>query len=99
MKLTSLLAVLSLWCAPAATFAQENPTPPANTPDHSEGTKPHNRGSTGWGGGAREPEGKQATGSISSAPKPGEAAGQPPMASGVDLKGPPQQFPPNKTPE
>lgn len=99
MRLAALIAASVLTFASALALAQENPTPPANTPNHSEGTKPDNRGSTGWGGGAKEPEGKETTGSISASPKPGDASGQPPLASGVDLKGPPQQFPPNQTPE
>ena len=56
----------------------------------NSGTAPEGRGSTGWTGGNRGPTG---TGN------PEAAKGQPFMASGVDLKGPPQQFPPGQTPE
>jgi hypothetical protein len=56
----------------------------------NSGTAPEGRGSTGWTGGNR---GQTGTGN------PEAAKGQPFMASGVDLKGPPQQFPPGQTPE
>ena len=51
---------------------------------------PEGRGSTGWTGGNRGPTG---TGN------PETAKDQPFMASGVDLKGPSQQFPAGQTPE
>jgi hypothetical protein len=54
------------------------------------GAAPDGMGSTGWTGGNRVPSG---TGN------PEAAANQPLMASGVDLKGPPQQFPAGQTPE
>jgi len=54
------------------------------------GTAPEGRGSTGWTGGNRGQTGTA---------DPDAAANQPFMASGVDLKGPPQQFPAGQTPE
>lgn len=56
----------------------------------SSGTAPEGRGSTGWTGGSRDQTG---TGN------PEAAADQPFMATGVDLKGPPRQFPAGQTPE
>jgi hypothetical protein len=56
----------------------------------NSGTAAEGRGSTGWTGGNRGPTG---------AVNPEAAKGQPFMASGLDLKGPPQQFPPGQTPE
>jgi hypothetical protein len=54
------------------------------------GTAPEGRGSTGWTGGNRGPGGID---------NPEAAKDQPFMASGVDLKGPPQQFAAGQTPE
>jgi hypothetical protein len=56
----------------------------------NSGTAPDGMGSTGWTGGNR---GQTGTGN------PGTAKDQPFMASGLDLKGPPQQFPAGQTPE
>ena len=56
----------------------------------NSGTAPGGMGSTGWTGGNRGPTG---TGN------PEAAADQPFMATGVDLKGPPRQFPAGQTPE
>ena len=56
----------------------------------STGTAPEGRGSTGWTGGNR---GQSRT------DNPEAAKDQPFMASGVDLKGPPQQFAAGQTPE
>jgi hypothetical protein len=56
----------------------------------STGTAPEGRGSTGWTGGNRGPTGTD---------NPEAAKDQPFMASGVDLKGPPQQFAAGQTPE
>ncbi|WP_342363903.1 hypothetical protein [Terrarubrum flagellatum] len=96
MKIAALLSAFLLASAPFSSLAQEHMSAPTDAPTHSEGTKPDNRGSTGWGGGAKEPD---KTGSISPSTNKSDAADQPPLASGVDLKGPPQQFPPTKTPE
>ncbi len=54
------------------------------------GTAPEGRESTGWTGSNRGPTGTA---------NPESAANQPFMATGVDLKGPPQQFPAGQTPE
>jgi hypothetical protein len=69
----------------------------------ASGTAPENKGNTGWTGGAADQPSQN---------KPGETTGQKveihdeakakdatPTASGEDLKGPPQQFAPSKTPE
>ena len=57
---------------------------------NSSGTAPDDKGLTGWSGGNRGPTGSG---------NPEAAKDQPFMASGIDLKGPPQQFPPGQTPE
>jgi len=68
------------------------------------------KGSSGWSGGAKDqpsqnaPKGTQGdpgttTGQKVEAHDEGEAKTQPEMATGEDLKGPPQQFAPSKTPE
>jgi hypothetical protein len=56
----------------------------------NSGTAPEGMGSTGWTGGNR---GQTGTGN------PEAAKDQPFMATGVDLKGPPRQFPAGQTPE
>jgi hypothetical protein len=58
--------------------------------DSNSGTAPEGRGSTGWTGGNR---GQTGTGN------PEAAKDQPFMATGLDLKGPPLQFPAGQTPE
>jgi len=57
----------------------------------SSGTAPHERGNTGWTGGNAEQS--------FAIPDGNGLADHPWMATGVDLKGPPQRFPANKTPE
>jgi len=100
--MTYLLRVLPiaalLLVAPTLAQAQEptnsapaklnGPTTPQNGPN--TGTDPANMGNTGWTGGRADGnrEGSKET-----------SADQPVMATGEDLKGPPAQFPPNKTPE
>ena len=89
-------AIASCVCLPA--LAQENapmvqkPSPTQqNGPD---GTKPENSGNTGWTGGTGGSFiGTDQTGTPSS---PNQ---QPPVASGLDLKGPSVQNPANRTPE
>lgn len=74
----------------------------------TSGTAPEHKGNTGWTGGAQD----QPTQSGNSQAKPAETSGQkveihdearakdqPPVATGEDLKGPPAQFAPSKTPE
>lgn len=77
-----------------------------------DGTSPQNKGSSGWTGGHPETGGATTEGSgQASKPKDAttgqgvqvhdeaEAKDQPTMATGKDLKGPPMQFAPSKTPE
>ena len=65
---------------------------------------PANRGSTGWTGahpetGPNKPKGDATTGQSPPVHDESEAKDQPELATGEDLKGPPRQFPPSKTPE
>jgi hypothetical protein len=104
------LIAATLLVSATVSFAQNN-TPPANsvenpatTPQHgsSAGTAPENMGATGWTGGSRgQTQDSATTTGQGSNPAQDAAAAkdQPVEASGEDLKGPPQQFPPNKTPE
>lgn len=73
-------------------------------------TTPENKGNTGWTGGARDQPsqsgesskttGKSGQDAIIQSPQDAEAAStQPLTATGSDLNGPPQRFPPTKTPE
>jgi len=76
-----------------------------------DGTSPQNRGSTGWTGahpqtgGAildqspNKPKGDATTGQNPTVHDESEAKDQPEVGTGEDLKGPPRQFPPSKTPE
>jgi hypothetical protein len=59
------------------------------------------KGSTGWSGGAKDQPDQKAgtTGQKVEVHDDALAKGQPDMATGEDLKGPPQQFAPSKTPE
>jgi hypothetical protein len=110
LGLTPLIAAAMMVSA-SVSFAQNNAAPAnaaedsSNTPQHSSGsgTAPENMGSTAWTGGSRGQTHDSATTgqtSAAEAAKDAEAAkGQPMEASGEDLKGPPQQFPANKTPE
>jgi len=97
MKPLHMLVVLSVLGASAA-LAQEN-APMVQKPSSLEqngtkGTAPEGQGSTGWAGGTGGSFiGTQHQGSPSS---PND---QPAVASGVDLKGPPVQNVPGKTPE
>jgi hypothetical protein len=108
LGLTPLIAA-AMMVAATTSFAQNN-TPPANavenpsntTQDNSgSGTAPENMGATGWTGGSRGQTHDSATttGQGNSARDTEAAKDQPVMATGEDLKGPPTQFPPNKTPE
>jgi hypothetical protein len=107
MKQRTLMPLIAATLMVPATysFAQNN-TPPANTvehpsdtPQHSTGTgtAPENIGTTGWTGGSRGQT--KPTGQANSAGDAEAAKDQPAMATGEDLKGPPTQFPANKTPE
>ena len=81
----------------------------------SSDTTPEQKGSTGWTGGAKDqpsqPGGNKSAAPADAA-KPAATTGQkveihdadkakdqPTMATGEDLKGPPTQFAPSKTPE
>jgi hypothetical protein len=114
MRSPSLIPLIAAAMLASATvsFAQNN-TPPANAVENpsnttkqnsGSGTAPENMGATGWTGGSRGQTHDSATttgqGNPAQEAKDAEAAkDQPVEASGRDLKGPPQQFPPNKTPE
>jgi hypothetical protein len=89
----------ALLLAPAIAGAQQAPdqsapvrldtaTPQPSGPN--SGTHPGNIGKTGWTGGRADSHREGASDG---------AADQPQMATGSDLKGPPTQFPPSKTPE
>jgi hypothetical protein len=103
------LIACALMVSATVSVAQNN-TPPANaaedashTPQHSSGsgTAPENMGATGWSGGSRgqTKDSATTTGQTTPAQDAEAAKDQPAMASGEDLKGPPEKFPPNKTPE
>jgi hypothetical protein len=106
--LTPLIAAAMVLSA-TSSFAQNNTPPanavenPSNTPQHSSGsgTAPENMGATGWTGGSRgqTQDSATTTGQGNAAQDAAAAKDQPAMATGEDLKGPPKQFPPNKTPE
>jgi hypothetical protein len=110
MRALGLLPLIAaaMMVSATASFAQNN-TPPANavenpaaTPQHNSGsgTAPENMGTTGWTGGSRGQTHDSATATGQGGGQDGEAAkDQPVMATGEDLKGPPEQFPANKTPE
>jgi hypothetical protein len=103
---TSLIAAALIGSA-TYSFAQNTSPPassveqPSTTPRHSTGTgtAPENMGATGWTGGSRGQTKDSATTGQSSAQDTEAAKDQPAMATGEDLKGPPAQFPANKTPE
>ena len=111
MKKPGLMPLIAATLMVSATysFAQTNTPPantvenPANTPQHSTGTGtvPENMGATGWTGGSRgqTKDSATTTGQNTGARDAEAAKDQPAMATGEDLKGPPTQFPANKTPE
>ncbi len=105
----ALAAALALSAAAAALLlAQEGGKPsataqerPAAAPNSgSADASPKDRGSTGWNGGSPN-QNKQSVGSraLTGNDAQDPAADQPEMATGVDLKGPPQRFAPGQTPE
>ncbi len=68
----------------------------------SSGTEPQDKGNTGWtGGSGYQPTQENGGGTTGQNTVHDEdrAKTQPVEASGQDLKGPPQQLPPSKTPE
>jgi hypothetical protein len=103
------LIAAAMMASASGSFAQNNTPPanavenPSNTPQHSSGsgTAPENMGATGWTGGSRgqTKDSATTTGQGSGAQDAEAAKDQPVMATGEDLKGPPTQFPPGKTPE
>jgi predicted membrane-bound mannosyltransferase len=110
MKKLGLMPLIAATMMVSATvsFAQNN-SAPANAAEHSShtpqnsssGTAPENMGATAWTGGSRGQTKDSATTTKQTTPaQDAEAAkDQPEMASGEDLKGPPEKFPPYKTPE
>lgn len=72
-------------------------------------TAPEHKGNTGWTGGAQDhpsqsdqlggKTGSSAQNTMQSQQDADSARSQPLTATGVDLNGPPQRFPANKTPE
>ena len=97
MKILAAFAIsLLIVSTPLLVVAQEaGPQPSTKGP--SEPGRPDDRGSSGWTGGAREPNEE---GTVGTAPRASDAeVDQQEYASGVDLNGPPVRFPANKTPE
>ncbi len=100
--------VAAMLMAAASVSSAQNNTPPAHTveqatpqqPNNKSGTSPQEMGATGWTGGTRGQTHDSATsGQGDSGTNSQAAKDQPVMATGEDLKGPPAQFPANKTPE
>jgi hypothetical protein len=89
----AVLSALTLTAAVATSLAQ-------NTAGD------HEKGSTGWSGGSKDQPsqsagtpGNPAAGAKAEVHDQAQAGAQPALASGKDLKGPPIQLPPSKTPE
>jgi len=100
----SLLAVALLFTPVAAIAQNTSANPPGGavenpsaTPQSSQsGTHPDGMGSTGWTGPHR---GQTEKSKGEDGEDRAQAANQPLTATGEDLKGPPTQFAPSKTPE
>ena len=100
--ITSIAAIAALALMSSVAAAQSGT---------GDGTDPQNKGSTGWTGahpevgGVTQDKGKpgnpkaETTGQAVQVHDQAEAKDQPLMATGEDLKGPPAQFAPSKTPE
>jgi hypothetical protein len=111
MRKLGLMPLIAAAMLASATFSfAQNNTPPADAVENpattsqqnsGTGTAPENMGATGWTGGSRgqTKDSATTTGQGSAAQDAEAAKDQPVMATGEDLKGPPKQFPPNKTPE
>lgn len=110
MKKLGLVPIIAAALAVSTSYAlAQNNAPradtvesPANTTrqGHGSGMAPENAGSTGWTGGSGGETNDTLTTGASTRRGDGESAkDQPSMATGKDLKGPPTQFPANKTPE
>jgi len=105
MKLVYSLLAAALLVAPGTAIAQNAPAEtsgsaaenPSAIPQSSHtGTTPEGMGSTGWSGPHR---GQTEKDKSHDAGDRAAATSQPYMATGEDLKGPPTQFAPAKTPE
>lgn len=103
-RLPALSLAFALTALSAGVFAQEQQpreTMPSQTDSHSEGTAPGGMGSTGWTGGTGGAHigtsNAQTTGSGKASAASVE--GQPWMATGLNLEGPPTRFAPDNTPE
>jgi hypothetical protein len=95
-----LAALISLSAIGLMTQARAAEEMPAQQDTHSEGTAPHNMGSSGWTGGTGGAHvGKNETTGLSQRSSDNSAADQPEMATGADLNGPPHRFPADDTPE
>jgi hypothetical protein len=98
LGMISFGAAVLLASAVASSYAQTN-----------SGTAPEHKGNTGWTGGtsdqpsqakASETTGQTTADPATQAARDAESAKtQPLVAEGLDLKGPPRQFPANKTAE
>jgi hypothetical protein len=98
--------IISLGAISLSTVLLLAPITTASYAQSSSGTAPEDRGSTGWTGGSRDQLNQDKAGATSGqAPAPDStrdteaAKDQPLTATGEDLKGPAQRFPPSKTPE
>jgi hypothetical protein len=100
MKHLAMISIVAaaLMAGAGGVLAQDN-TP--KQPNSNSGTSPAEMGATGWTGGTRGQTHDSATGTgqANSGTNSEAAKDQPVMATGEDLKGPPAQFPANKTPE
>jgi hypothetical protein len=100
MRIVTLFTVAVL-AASSAAFAQNGAG--------GSGDSPQNKGSTGWTGAhpeiggatnqAVKPGKPSTTGQAVTVHDDAETKDQPVLATGEDLKGPPTQLPPSKTPE
>jgi len=64
----------------------------------TDSSGPGEKGATGWSGGSRKPA-DVATGQRGERSRDERDGGQPPVATGRDLAGPPRQLRPAETPE
>jgi hypothetical protein len=108
MKIIAALSfAAALIAIPALGQAQdERSASGATSQQGNQGNKgpDQEKGSTGWGGGSKAQGSAghpidQTTGKEVEIHDESEASQQAPIATGADLKGPPAQLPPSKTPE
>ena len=99
MKHLALISIVAATLVTATGALAQGSTP--KQPNSNSGTSPAEMGATGWTGGTRGQTHDSATGTgqANSGTNSEAAKDQPVMATGEDLKGPPAQFPANKTPE